>query len=211
MNAYKIVRFLETARQHLKYPKIRLTAGGDPLHFQLAGDRAKIPGSVNITDGAGYPDNVWYGRIMPDGDLQLSRSATDTVKRVVEALAKDPEHTVAAYGRRFGICSCCGRELTDERSVSKGYGPVCAEHWGLPWGDRPAVEFHEVEVRDRGNEDRYTGASKHIVPRPRPAPNSCTRCGRDMWLAGQLCEHCVEDDTDARINREFDELLTDAS
>jgi len=25
--------------------------------------------------------------------------------------------------------------LTDPRSVSMGYGPVCAENYGLPWGE----------------------------------------------------------------------------
>jgi len=28
------------------------------------------------------------------------------------------------------------RGLDDERSVSVGYGPVCAGHYGLPWGEK---------------------------------------------------------------------------
>lgn len=39
------------------------------------------------------------------------------------------------FGDLFGVCVFCSRKLTDERSISKGYGPVCAEHNGLPWGD----------------------------------------------------------------------------
>jgi hypothetical protein len=30
--------------------------------------------------------------------------------------------------------------LDDECSTAVGYGPVCAEHYHLPWGDRP-TEF----------------------------------------------------------------------
>jgi hypothetical protein len=41
----------------------------------------------------------------------------------------------ARFGKLWGSCVFCSRLLTDERSVSVGYGPVCAEHNGLPWGE----------------------------------------------------------------------------
>lgn len=40
----------------------------------------------------------------------------------------------AKFGHLTGTCVFCGRGLTDERSVEVGYGPVCAEREGLPWG-----------------------------------------------------------------------------
>lgn len=40
----------------------------------------------------------------------------------------------ARFGKVTGACVFCSRLLTDERSVSAGYGPVCAEREGLPWG-----------------------------------------------------------------------------
>jgi hypothetical protein len=40
----------------------------------------------------------------------------------------------AAFGHATGHCVYCSRELTDDRSVEVGYGPVCAEKNGLPWG-----------------------------------------------------------------------------
>ena len=45
---------------------------------------------------------------------------------VAEAMA-DPEGTARAFGREFGICSCCGRGLEDPVSVFGGIGPVCLE------------------------------------------------------------------------------------
>lgn len=41
----------------------------------------------------------------------------------------------AAFGHATGKCVFCRHELTDERSVTVGYGPTCAENNGLPWGD----------------------------------------------------------------------------
>jgi hypothetical protein len=41
----------------------------------------------------------------------------------------------AAFGRATGCCVFCARELTDDRSVEVGYGPVCAANNELPWGE----------------------------------------------------------------------------
>lgn len=41
----------------------------------------------------------------------------------------------AAFGKLTGQCVYCAQKLTDERSLSVGYGPTCAENNGLPWGE----------------------------------------------------------------------------
>jgi hypothetical protein len=38
------------------------------------------------------------------------------------------------YGHAHGHCVFCALELSDERSVSVGYGQVCASKRDLPWG-----------------------------------------------------------------------------
>jgi hypothetical protein len=40
----------------------------------------------------------------------------------------------AEFGKVTGACVFCSRLLTDERSLEVGYGPVCADKNGLPWG-----------------------------------------------------------------------------
>ena len=44
-----------------------------------------------------------------------------------------------AFGTRTSTCMFCSRPLSDERSDPKqggmGYGPTCAENYGLPWGN----------------------------------------------------------------------------
>lgn len=41
----------------------------------------------------------------------------------------------AVFGHNTGHCVFCSRELTDDRSLTVGYGPICAERNGLPWGE----------------------------------------------------------------------------
>lgn len=32
----------------------------------------------------------------------------------------------AKYGRLYSVCVCCGADLTDETSIARGIGPICA-------------------------------------------------------------------------------------
>lgn len=47
---------------------------------------------------------------------------------VVKALRPEWKLTVeeaAEFGALYGICGCCGRDLTDEESIARGIGPIC--------------------------------------------------------------------------------------
>lgn len=134
-----LVKIFKRAAEHIKYPKIVLTlASGFPVMLKLAGPRAKTPGSVYVTNGGqfGSPDNRWYGRVSPQGEWEQGSPVPELadVGKLLEAMSSDPAGTAAAYGHLTGNCCFCRRKLEDERSVSVGYGRICAGHYGLPWG-----------------------------------------------------------------------------
>ena len=69
----------------------------------------------------------YLGKVTPQGcDSRLS----DTVKEVILSAANDPLNAAIKYGKVSGECSCCGRELTDPRSIERGIGPICATKFG---------------------------------------------------------------------------------
>ena len=41
-----------------------------------------------------------------------------------------PAEEAKAFGKTYGICVRCAAQLTDERSIFAGYGPVCAKNEG---------------------------------------------------------------------------------
>ena len=126
-----VAQMLSQAGEELKWPKFRLlTADGQRVVLSLAGDRARFPGSINVTDGGRYPDNKWFGRISIEGDFDPSRTPQDVVD-TLKALDADPEAEWKVQGIRTGECGICGRELTDPVSVERGIGPVCASRVGL--------------------------------------------------------------------------------
>jgi hypothetical protein len=116
------------------------TQDGTSFRLSVAGERSQQPNSINVTDAAsGFADRTWFGRISTSGAWQPSRKIPASDIAAVEAALvlfdADPDAASAAYGRETGICCFCSRELTDERSVSVGRGPVCSARWGLPWGE----------------------------------------------------------------------------
>lgn len=117
------------------FPKVRLAFGEQPLALTVAGERAKFPGSVNLTDGKGFGRGTWFGRITADGEFQPSRDArnlSNVEKAEMWTLLRrmrdgEAEAVFAEFGKKFGTCCMCGRELTNPESVALGIGPVCRE------------------------------------------------------------------------------------
>lgn len=131
-NFPEINALFELASLHLKYPKVHLqTADSRSVVLARAGDRSKAPGTINVTDGKRYGENRWYGRIQLDGSFSCD---DEPVIDVLKEFAANPAKVAARYGKLVGRCCFCELLLTDERSTSVGYGPICAEHYGLAWG-----------------------------------------------------------------------------
>lgn len=126
---------LVRASEHLKFPKLTLDRDGRLLRLALAGAKSSAPGSVNVTDGRPYGQNTWYGRINADGTFNAGRAADGWVLDTLRRLAADPAGFAREYGKATGACCFCNQALSTADSLAVGYGPVCAEHYGLPWGE----------------------------------------------------------------------------
>jgi hypothetical protein len=136
-NVSGIVALFDHAGSHLKHPKLHLlTRSGFTLRLSVAGPMSRFPRSVNVSSDAPYGQNTWYGRITREGKFEPSRLCTPEVTEYLVEFATDPARIAAEDGKRSGRCCFCGTSLTDERSLSVGYGPICADHWHLPWGTK---------------------------------------------------------------------------
>lgn len=134
-NFERILELLRTAQASgLKWPKIRLeTSEGQKLVLSLAGPNSRHCGQIMVTDGGSYGNNVYFGRIDLTGQF-VGRNAPEDILEALQQLACDPAARASLHGLQTGHCCFCGLELTDGRSVSVGYGPICADKYALPWG-----------------------------------------------------------------------------
>lgn len=78
-----------------------------------------------------------YGSIRSNGEFYRKPECSDEVVELLEALNKDL-HEVIYDEMQKGEehhCVFCARKLTNEASITVGYGPDCAANYGLPWGE----------------------------------------------------------------------------
>jgi hypothetical protein len=76
-------------------------------------------------------DDEFFGSIKVDGMIDLRRNAPEWLASALQRIAADPDGECRLYGRRTGICACCGRTLTNGISIELGIGPICRQKWGL--------------------------------------------------------------------------------
>lgn len=146
--------FGNASKSGLKHPKLRFDIPilGE-VRLSVAGERSRSPGAINVTDGGRFGENTWYGRVTLDGEFIINTRCTPEQSKIIASfmklLAKNPAWVASVCGRHMGRCCFCGLELTDERSLLVGYGPVCAEKWVMPWGARPEHDAEdELELYD---------------------------------------------------------------
>lgn len=74
-----------------------------------------------------------YGKLLDD-DGKFTNYQSGLLARIARHLTAEE---AARFGHDHSRCVFCSRNLSDEkdgRSVEVGYGPICADKYGLPWG-----------------------------------------------------------------------------
>lgn len=129
-----IWQMMDKAGETLKFPKINFELDNGRMRLHRATEQSRTPGAIMVTDGVGW-SGMFYGRVHTNGTWEPSRDCPDWVTDSLKKLSEDPAGFAAAYGKKTGNCCFCSRDLSDERSLGVGYGPVCADRYGLTWGE----------------------------------------------------------------------------
>lgn len=114
-----------------KAPMFRAKIGDQRIVISIAKRHAN---RLYVKDG--MREATYLGKI-EGGQYIASREAPSTIFGLLCEIASDPVKAAKDYGHSTGTCCFCARPLTDDksgRSVEMGYGPICAERFGLDWG-----------------------------------------------------------------------------
>ena len=127
---------LKDAMNHIRasgkqWPSINLrTEIGLPVDINLGAS-----GVIFIMNGKA---RITYAVISADG-MKMTRAKgingmgeadKAALRALCKGLAEDPKTYLAAAGQRLGYCCLCSRPLSNDESVERGMGPVCAERAG---------------------------------------------------------------------------------
>lgn len=112
--------FTRAHNQGIKHPKMNV----DGMQFERAPDHGKNPGAVYIKNDGEYLGKIMGGRFM------ASRDCNDERQVEILKVCADPLAAAVAFGKKYGKCSICKRDLSDPVSIERGIGPICAERMG---------------------------------------------------------------------------------
>ena len=154
MNAFeKLFTIFDNAATKLRFPKIVLEHNGSKIRLVRCGPNSRYQGDINVE-----VDGNWMGRIERDGNvyghgrsiIQLQNSPAPYYDACMHVLqfAADPHKQAAIHGHAYNYCCFCSRELTNAVSVHLGYGPICADKYGLPHSIETChenVEFNSLD------------------------------------------------------------------
>lgn len=95
----------------------------------------------------------------------------------IKRLGKLGPHTVltpekaAEFGKHYGVCANCGKDLTDEKSVERGIGPVCYRNI-LAAQQRAAEAVAAItdEDRQRAKDEALSRRASQYAADPEPEP-----------------------------------------
>lgn len=113
--------FSRARAKGVKHPKMRLAG----FTLSPASESSANAGAIYVKSSEG----TYLGKVL-GGVFAKSRECSPELQAKVLEVAKDPKAAAIAYGKEFGVCSICGRELSDQESIDRGVGPTCAERMG---------------------------------------------------------------------------------
>lgn len=130
----RIFKMFTDARAHLKRPIVRIFSDQlkSPFTIRPAAANSANAGWLYVFEGTGE-GKEYAGKLSPNGEFSVGRGYGhgSELKGTLSDFAADPVGKAKAYGKMFGSCCFCGRDLTDAVSIHLGFGPVCATRFGL--------------------------------------------------------------------------------
>lgn len=163
----KLHALFDKARSHVRSnesyrPKLHLVLDdGRPVEVYAAKDSSKNPGSIYVTVSGHY-----YGKIDRNGGLTLGPRGerVNEIHDRIRAVCENPTAAGRLHGHKHVWCMFCGIKLESPESKYYGYGPICADKWGLEWGSSKERKQEELEseIESKGKDLFSMAAAKYF-------------------------------------------------
>jgi Family of unknown function (DUF6011) len=103
---------------------LRLQSGEHALQFSLGSEGSKWEGMIFVKTG-----DKKLGAIK-GGKFTRRFECTNAEEAAVLDACSDPLKAAIAYGKAWSACAVCGQTLTNDGSIARGIGPICAAKYG---------------------------------------------------------------------------------
>ena len=136
----KLLDLMKTAMSNgIKAPKLRLG------NYKFS--KAASKDVIWVTDQQPFGSNTFFGKIALDSGVfyPSPNTSKELVKEIVD-LMYNAESAAKVYGRKTGMCCCCGRTLINKTSIRLMVGPICLAKYGFSPAELTDTE-EPIEIR----------------------------------------------------------------
>ena len=99
--------------------------------LEIPGD-AGTRGDLLFVEVKNYRGSVYMRRLTGNvGGFSRTRMPAAEIETLAAIVRTNPLRYTQLFGAHYGVCGCCGAELTDEMSRSLLLGPVCRKRFNL--------------------------------------------------------------------------------
>lgn len=149
LDAFSFIEMFDKAAKELKYPAAVYHLTPEEvintiyrIHFFRTGSKSKVgEGAIGIRTpvNKAAAEYQYIAVILRSGKIKYQPFFKNNtrLKELIERIVTNPKEEFAINGKKFCFCCFCGRDLDTKESIFAGYGPICADKYGLPWGDVP--------------------------------------------------------------------------
>lgn len=134
MNPSKLFALFDKVKLYRKYPSLTFVTHNiqETIKIGMGND----PNILWVSNGMARsnPANKLYGKFIRTDFIAYRNDSFDIIP-IMRELCDDPIKFGAMRGQQYKHCCFCNTELTSKESLFAGYGPICADNWGLPWGE----------------------------------------------------------------------------
>lgn len=134
MNPSKLFALFDKVKLYRKYPSLTFVTHNVQETIKI--EFGNNPNTLWVSNGLtrSDPANKLYGKFTRQDFIAYRNDSFDIIP-IMQELCDDPIKFGALRGQQYKHCCFCNTELTSKASLFVGYGPICADNWGLPWGD----------------------------------------------------------------------------
>lgn len=111
----------------IQRPMVKL---GD-LTFKWAAPQSRNFMAVYVLYRQEYLGKFYENRPLDWRPIEIDASLVELLRSYANMTRSQLIETLEIQGKRTGICGCCGRLLTNEGSIARGIGPICAGRYGI--------------------------------------------------------------------------------
>lgn len=140
----------------LRFPRVVYPHQGGRILFTLASKHADkdFKNLIYIKWENASKQQFYLGYISKQNEMRITIddrlpiADKQVLHETLNRLHTNPLEQLKMHGQQYSHCCFCATTIVSKNSLAVGYGPICAEKFGLPWEGMGEAAAREAALAD---------------------------------------------------------------